>query len=180
MAGEIQVPHGRTARTLYALVRDAGGRVWDGAGFVAYAGGGYADYVVPLAEQGDSGYYAGSFPPGPAAGGYQVEVRDRVGAAPAETDPVVGAGTVEWSGAEVVPLATLVDALLDTPVEGGITLRQAVRFYLAVLSGNVATGYQTPGGTATATFLAAGGTRPRIVARIDGAGNRTIIARDGT
>lgn len=108
MAGELQLAYGRTARTLYALVRNTAGQVWQttNSTFVSYVTANLANYTVSLTEQGTaSGYYAGTFPAA-AAGVYAVEVRDRAGGSAAETDPVAGTGRVQWDGSAVAYLGT--------------------------------------------------------------------------
>lgn len=103
MAGEIQADY-PTGATLYAQVRTATGTVWNtvGLAFEAYLTANIADYDIAMAEQGTaSGYYAGDFPT--IAGGiYNVVVKSRVGGSPAESDPTVASGFIEWSGTAVV------------------------------------------------------------------------------
>lgn len=111
MAGEIQADY-LTGRTLYAIVRSPAGDVYNtaAAAFEPYNPANLADYDHPLAEQGSSGYYAGTFPALPA-GLYYVLARERVGPAPAESDVSVAAGAVHWDGAAAVALPLLSAAL---------------------------------------------------------------------
>jgi hypothetical protein len=105
MAAELQCPHA-SGKVVYALVRDTAGRVFDGAGFGAYATANLADYTLSLVEQGTaSGYYVGDFP-AVGAGVYNVAAFERAGGSPAEGDPLVAIGTIEWDGTAVVPLAS--------------------------------------------------------------------------
>lgn len=110
MAGEIQV-RATTGRTLYALVWNANGQVWNGATFEAYVTANLGNYDVALTEQGTaSGKYLGTFPTS-TAGVYVLEAFDRAGASPAETDTLVGtAEDFQWNGTSVknlvVPAAT--------------------------------------------------------------------------
>lgn len=124
MAGEIQLAYGVSGRTLYALVRNSVGEVWQTTTntFVAYATADLANYDIPLAEQGAaSGYYAGDFPAAIAAGVYAVAVMDRAGVTPAETDEVVGSGSLDWTGAVVSSLSGLPAAWGASVVGGGRT-----------------------------------------------------------
>src|SRR3990167_8442685 len=111
MAGEIQCT-ATTAWTLYALVRNATGSVWStvGVAFEAYATANLADYDIALTEQGTaSGYYAGTFRAA-AAGIYGVTVYRRVGGAPAEGDPVIATGDIDWTGSVVLAPAVCLPA----------------------------------------------------------------------
>ena len=72
--------------------------------------------------------------------------------------------------------ADAVDKILDEVVEGAITFRQALRLFLAVL-----TGKSSGGGTATLAFRDIGDSKNRISATVDADGNRTAIGtRDGS
>lgn len=68
-----------------------------------------------------------------------------------------------------------VDAIIDDVIEGTLTLRQAVRIYLAALAGKSA-----GGGTATITFRDKADSKNRISATVDADGNRTAVTLDGT
>lgn len=71
--------------------------------------------------------------------------------------------------------ATGIDAIIDDVIEGTLTLRQAIRIYLAALGGK-----STGGGTNTITFLDNAGSKARITATVDADGNRTAMTLDGT
>lgn len=108
MASEIQVAH-LTAKTVYALVRNATGSVWQTttSTFVAYATADLANYDIALTEQGTaSALYAGTFPAA-AAGTYSVTAYERAGGAPAEGDLLIAGGNVEWSGTVLLPLSSV-------------------------------------------------------------------------
>lgn len=70
----------------------------------------------------------------------------------------------------VVLSAAAVDAILDDPVEGAYTMRQALRIMLASLAGKA-----TGGGTATITFRDINDTADRITATVDINGNRSAV-----
>lgn len=109
MAGEIQVSY-KTGQTVYALVRNATGKVWNtqSGAFETYVTANYANYVVSLTEQGSaSSYYAGNFPPSIVAGVYNVVAKQQVGGSAAETDPTVGSGDIQWNGSNVLPRSDL-------------------------------------------------------------------------
>lgn len=109
MAGEIQMPHTETGRTLYALVRSATATIWKTttSALVTYATADRADYDIALTEQGTaSRHYVGDFPAA-AAGVYYISIHDRLGGSPAETDPLVGQGRLDWNGSAVVAAGTL-------------------------------------------------------------------------
>lgn len=109
MAGEIQTQY-QSAKTLYALIRNRVGQIWDtGAGaFEAYATLSYADYVVSLTEQGTaSAYYTGTMPAAIPAGVYSIVILQQVGGSPAETDLPVAMGDLQWGGSVTLPLSDL-------------------------------------------------------------------------
>lgn len=60
-------------------------------------------------EQGTaSGYYVGNFPTGiTTAGVYNVIVKRQTTASPAEADPTIAVGEIQWNGSEVLPLSNL-------------------------------------------------------------------------
>jgi hypothetical protein len=108
--------YGVTGRTLYAVVRNNGGEVWNGSAFETYAGGNWTTYDVALTEQGSSGYYVGTFPALiVAAGSYQVESRDQSGGSPATTHTIVGNGELEWTGSAVASEGSI-QTYVDTEV----------------------------------------------------------------
>ncbi len=67
------------------------------------------------------------------------------------------------------------DAIIDDVIEGSLTLRQAIRIYLAALAGKSA-----GGGTATITFRDNADSKNRISATVDSDGNRTAVTLDGS
>lgn len=97
-----------TGRTVYALIRNASGAVWNGTAFATYLTANYSTYPVALTEQGSaSGYYTGTFPSAIAAGTYSVVVKVQSGASPAESDANADAGELEWNGSAPVALSDL-------------------------------------------------------------------------
>lgn len=69
-----------------------------------------------------------------------------------------------------------VAAIMASVIEGSITIQQALALMLAVL-----TGKSSGGGTTTITFRDTADTKDRIVATVDGSGNRTAVStRDGS
>jgi hypothetical protein len=66
-----------------------------------------------------------------------------------------------------------VAAILDDPVEGAITLRQALRVMLAYLAGRA-----NGGGTATINFRDQANTKNRISMSVDSSGNRSAVTLD--
>ena len=68
-----------------------------------------------------------------------------------------------------------IDAILDDPVEGAITLRQAMRVLLAYLAGHA-----SGGGTANPKFRDQANTKDRISMTVDASGNRSVVTLDLT
>lgn len=127
MAGELQFSFGRTGRTCYFVVRNRVAQAWNTSGgtgaFETYTTAVYSSYVISATEQGTaSGYYAGNFPTAIPPGVYSVTAKDQLGGSPAETDPTVAVGDVQWNGTVVMPLS-------DTATSG--QLGQAIPIKIA-------------------------------------------------
>ena len=109
---KLQFPY-RPARTIFAIVRNSQGDVWDGAAFTTYTSVDLVDYEIPLAEQSTSGFYLADFPPVPQ-GVYQIGVYDGAN--------LVGAGNYAWNGSAIIPgiqCLTNLDAI-ESAFETGI------------------------------------------------------------
>ena len=117
MANELLI-HYPTGVTLYALLHDATGQVWNGAAFAAPGSASWTDYDIAMAEVATAtGLYRGTMPAA-AAGVYTFVVRKQAGGSPAVTDIAVGSGRIEWSGTAEVPLtAQPWNAAWDAEVE---------------------------------------------------------------
>lgn len=98
MADVIQIQHTSSGVTLYALIRDADGAVWNGSSFVSYVTANLGTYDLPMTEQGTASRFYSVAVPALAAGLYQVQVFQQAGGSPAESDAVVGTGAAEWDG----------------------------------------------------------------------------------
>lgn len=97
MAGELQATYA-TGSTLYAILRNTTGAVYNGSTFDATpTTGEWTGYDIALAEDGSTGLYRGAMP-AVATGAYAFEVRLQAGGSPAATDRVVGQGRILWSG----------------------------------------------------------------------------------
>lgn len=112
MSSELQVDY-VTGKSVYFLVRNTTGSIWNGSSFVAYNASNYGDYDVVASEQGSSGYYVANMP-GAGAGVYEVVAKERVGGSPAESDLTVGTGEIQWTGSAVLPLSSLAALAFST------------------------------------------------------------------
>lgn len=102
MANELQLAHAPT-RTVYAIIRNAAGQVWNGTTFVDQDNDDWADYAVALDEiPEDGGFYAADFPAGVTAGAYGVVAYQQAGGQPALADDRIGIGTLAWSGTAAI------------------------------------------------------------------------------
>jgi len=98
VAGELQATF-PTGATLYAVLRNGAGAVWNGSSFDATpTAGEWTTYDIALAEDGTTGLYRGTMP-AVASGAYGVSIHKQAGGSPATTDPVIGTIRVLWSGA---------------------------------------------------------------------------------
>lgn len=118
MAGELiisPVPY-LTGANIYFQVFDASGQIWDtgDSAFEAYATASIGDYDIAATELGTaSGIYQASMPAA-AKGIVSALARRRVGASPAETDPVVGVMAPRaWTGSAFVDVGDIAKSVLD-------------------------------------------------------------------
>ena len=108
MAAEVQVSYGTTGATLYFVVRNATGSIWNGTAFETFVTANWGTYDVSLTEQGTaSGYYVGNFPSTITAGIYNIVAKRQSGGSPLETDATVATGEINWDGTVVMPLSNV-------------------------------------------------------------------------
>lgn len=118
MADTIQVTH-TTGVTLYVMIRDEDGDVYNGTAFETYSAANWLDYDYPLTEQTSSGVYTRAFP-ALATGDYNVTIYKQDGGSPVAGDLVVGLVLVPWDGTAIVSLEDCSDtsaaaAILSNP-----------------------------------------------------------------
>lgn len=140
MAGELSA-HFATGQALYARLFDlATGLVWDGADFVAPDDADWADYVIVVAEDADSGDYRGDMP-AVDAGYYQYLTHLQLGGTEAPGDPAVWTGEVQWSGTGLITNKTLYDHITvlqlansstDSSAPGAHTRRRGDRWSVSI------------------------------------------------
>lgn len=105
MAAELQTL-ATTARTVYFLIRNSTGSIWNGTSFETYATANFATYDVLATEQGTaSGFYTATFPAAIVAGTYSIVAKVQSGGSPAEGDQTTAEGTFEWNGTAPAPLS---------------------------------------------------------------------------
>lgn len=106
MANELIINY-PSGSTLYALLFDATGNVWNGSSFVAPGSAAWTDYDIAMSEIATAtGIYHGTMPAA-VAGVYSFVVRKQTGGSPAVSDVTVGIGRIEWTGtAEIMPAST--------------------------------------------------------------------------
>ncbi len=163
MANELQafLP---TGKTLYAVLLNAIGQVWDGSQFEAIASGTWTDNDIALTEA-TAGIYLANMP-AVGAGSYSYIVYEQAGASPAVTDALVGMGSIDWNGIAVLPLSALADAVMSFMIDG-FTFEQIVQIMASVLAGKL-----TRSGD-TLTFRDLADTVNRVVAETDANKQRT-------
>ena len=95
-----------TGFTVYALITNGAGQFWNGSSFEAYVAGNYGNYDVSMTEQGASGLYFADFPTGiTSSGTYEFFVKRALGGSPAQGDPTVNTGKIDWTGSVSVVAA---------------------------------------------------------------------------
>jgi hypothetical protein len=118
-----------TGATLYAVIHHTDGTVWNDSleVFEAYDDSKWAQYAIPLTEQGSSGYYRGTFPAGAKGDFLTTEVvYQQAGGSPTLGDaPATGVGQsqgfdVAAIAASVVAASNLNKSLLSM-IQGAVT-----------------------------------------------------------
>lgn len=109
MAKEISLDHdasGLASGVIYAIVRNTSSLRWQVTTntFVVYNGANRANYIIPLTEEGASRVYTADFPAMPP-GLYSFAIYLRAGGSPAETDTLIGGGSLDWDDARIISLA---------------------------------------------------------------------------
>lgn len=93
--------------TLYARIMNRQGLWWNSSSFEAYVAANWANYDVALIQQGDSSVYVGDFPSAIQTGGtYEYFIHQQLGGSPAESDPIVNTGKVDWTGTDSISAAS--------------------------------------------------------------------------
>jgi hypothetical protein len=100
MANEIHIDY-QSGSTVYAVIRDAVGDVWNPSThlFEDWGSAGHTadDYAVSLADR-DGNRYTGDFDAAIGSGRYTIQVFLQVSQAPVDTDELIGAGVIVWTG----------------------------------------------------------------------------------
>lgn len=103
MAAELQIEAvGLTGKTIFFLLRNNVGQIWNGTSFVAYATVNFSTYVIAATEQGTASAYFTANMPAAVAGLYYVTAKQQLGGSAAETDTTIGTGPIEWDGTTVI------------------------------------------------------------------------------
>lgn len=98
-------------KTAYYTVYNSSGMPWNTSGgtgaFESFVSGNWGNYALSAAEQGVTGFYAGTFPPAIPPGVYSAVARNQTGGSPAQSDQVVAGGDFQWNGTYETPLSDL-------------------------------------------------------------------------
>jgi len=109
MANELQGSYVHGA-TVYALLRSRNAQIWNNSmsAFEGYSTTNYSGYSISATEQGvASAYYVANMPASVPPGTYAALFKAQQGSDPAETDPTVDAGSVDWNGSNVAQLSDI-------------------------------------------------------------------------
>ena len=121
MANEITT-NATTGSSVYAIIRNGLMNVWNGSGFEAWNASDYSTYIVPLTEQGTSGFFVGSIPAGiNTADTLTIEIYSGAGTL---GDTFISGGTLNWSGSSIIdddPIGTALTSLEYVKDYGQIT-----------------------------------------------------------
>jgi len=84
--------------TMYSMVRNSSGQVWNGSAFENHNVVNWSTYKITMTEDSTSGYYKGTFPASITTGKYSFFIYQQLGGAAAAGDYVVGQGSIYWNG----------------------------------------------------------------------------------
>lgn len=130
MAGEVQFKY-KTSATTYFRTWNRNSLIFNTSGtsgaFTNYDASVYESYKRSATEKGSCGHYAGDFPTTIAPGIYSIEALEQLGANPAESDPIIAVGDLEWNGTTVLPLSDLTTSgqlslLTSQPITRGVMI----------------------------------------------------------
>jgi hypothetical protein len=130
--------------TVYDLVFNSVDRTaWDGSAFVDPAGATWPTCADPMDDDG-AGTYSGSMPAGLPTGTYLVQAYLQLGAAPADSDPLVGFSFLSWAGTGSSPPATT--ALFEKALVADMKLNSVITGIVAgrVFPGKLPQGASLP------------------------------------
>lgn len=147
MANEIQHVHDTTGSTLYAVVYNASGQIWDTTGTPAFETINVTkwqsgDFAISVDEDVASSYlYLGDFPAAITAGQYTVMVYQKLGGQHEPSDTLLGSAKVAWNGSAEVYADTVLSEITEAAdIPATPTIREAIMLlYMAVRNANEAT-----------------------------------------
>ena len=126
MANELVINH-PTGSTLYALLFNGTGQIYNGATFGAPDSASWTDYDIAMTEATTAtGIYRASMPAA-AAGVYGWVVRKQASGSPAVGDIAVGSGEIRWTGT----------AEETVPASANVTMHAGVAVAAADANGNI-------------------------------------------
>lgn len=102
-----------------------------------------------------------------------VNLDEKISVVSGEVTTAHGIGSYVDTGTNVVLTNTAIDAILDRPADGGMTLRDAIKILIAEMVGEA-----SGGGTAVITYQNVPGNKNRVIMNVDSSGNRSSVALD--
>lgn len=115
MSNKIHIPYYKISNTIYVVVRDSAGKVWDtvGKSFVSWIDGNIAKYVIN-STYGEGSLYVASFPTDISNGYYTIMIFIRSGVSPdVDNDIWIGSMSAYWDKVNSNLLGVRVDALVE-------------------------------------------------------------------
>lgn len=127
MAAPIEVVS-QSGQTLYAVVHNTTGQLWNGTTFETFTAGHWSSYATSLVEQASggtgTGYYIGAFPSAIGSGKYSI-VLYQSGGSPTLGDVAIGSSQIYWNGSiEEQGIAAVLASTTVTlnPSQPGVTI----------------------------------------------------------
>jgi hypothetical protein len=125
-----------TGLTIYAVLLNSTGQVWNGAAWETINGANWATYDIAMTEAA-AGIYLATMP-AVVAGAYSYVAYSQAGVNPATTDRIRGTGYLQWDGVAELPLAVIEAQTDDIGIAGaGLTAIPGVVTVTGNVNGNV-------------------------------------------
>jgi len=112
MLNRVQISYPYISNTVYIVIRDTTGKVWNGSSFETWSDGSIGNYDIPCTYNGGN-LYSVSFPAAITRGYYTIQVVIQGGVAPAANDLPLDGALGYWDSDAGNLLPVRVDTLVE-------------------------------------------------------------------
>jgi len=112
MLNQVQISYPYISNTIYIVIRDTTGKVWNGSAFETWSDGSIGNYDVPCTYMGGN-LYSVDFPAAIARGYYTIQIVIQSGVAPSTSDLPLDGALGYWNPDAGNLLPVRVDTLVE-------------------------------------------------------------------